>query len=106
MCLQSQHCLSEENLSLFVPAVSGVGHLLSAPQHGLIKNKDLSTKNMTDSHYMVKKEYYDKYLILCEIELYPLLRATKEMYKVERIFRYNIFPITFGFVENLLILWF
>ena len=45
MCLQSQHCLSEENLSLFVPAVSGVGHLLSAPQHGLIKNKDLSTKN-------------------------------------------------------------
>ena len=45
MCLQSQHCLSEQNLSLFVPAVSGVGHLLSAPQHGLIKNKDLSTKN-------------------------------------------------------------
>ena len=55
---------------------------------------------------MVKKKYYDKYLILFEIELYPLLRASKEMYKVERIFRYDIFPITFGFVENLLILWF
>ena len=37
MCLQSQRCLSEENLSLFVPAVSAVGHLLSCPQQGSIK---------------------------------------------------------------------
>ena len=37
MCLQSQRCLSEENLSLFVPAVSPVGHLLSCPQQGSIK---------------------------------------------------------------------